>query len=122
MNGRLGGLTLALVIAMAPFAAAQTSAPPPAAPADQPPPQSQHPLQALTVNFALETYYQYNWNRPAGRINALRAYDTRANSFSIQQAALVVESAPISRGRAVVRPPARSAVRAGDGGVTGLGR
>ena len=42
----------------------------------------------------LEGYYQYNWNRPTDRVNLLRAYDTRANVFSIQQAALVVESAP----------------------------
>jgi hypothetical protein len=43
---------------------------------------------------ALEGYYQFNGNRPHDRINLLRAYDTRANVFSIQQAAVVIESAP----------------------------
>jgi hypothetical protein len=60
-----------------------------------------NPVQNLTLNLTLESYYQYNWNRPAGRVNLLRAYDTRANSFSIQQAAFVLESAP---DRAVGRP------------------
>jgi hypothetical protein len=58
-------------------------------------------LTALTLSLTLETYYQYNWNRPAGRVNALRAYDVRANSFSIQQAAAVLENAP---DRAAGRP------------------
>ena len=34
-----------------------------------------------------------DWNRPPDRVLPLRAYDTRANVFSIQQAAIVVESA-----------------------------
>jgi hypothetical protein len=42
----------------------------------------------------LEGYYQYDWNKPDDRVIPLRAYDTRANSFSIQQAALVVDAAP----------------------------
>ena len=42
----------------------------------------------------LEGFYQYNWNQPHDRINLLRAYDTRANVFGIQQANLIVESAP----------------------------
>jgi Putative beta-barrel porin-2, OmpL-like. bbp2 len=42
----------------------------------------------------LEGYYQYDWNKPDDRVIPLRAYDTRANSFSIQQAALVVDVAP----------------------------
>ena len=42
----------------------------------------------------LEGYYQYDGNRPDDRVLPLRAYDTRANVFSLQQAALVVDSAP----------------------------
>jgi hypothetical protein len=42
----------------------------------------------------LETYYQYNWNRVPDRTVALRAYDTRANTFSLQQVALVVDAPP----------------------------
>ena len=48
----------------------------------------------LTINVTFEGYYEYNSNHPAGRTNVLRAYDSRANSFSIQQAGFVFESAP----------------------------
>jgi hypothetical protein len=47
-----------------------------------------------TLNGTLEGYYQYNFNEPYNRVNLLRAYDTRANSFSIQQLGLVFEIAP----------------------------
>jgi hypothetical protein len=52
------------------------------------------PFAHLQIGVGLEGYYQYNWNRPYDRINLLRAYDTRANVFSIQQAAFIIESAP----------------------------
>jgi hypothetical protein len=42
----------------------------------------------------VDGYYAYNFNRPAGRANALRAYDVSSNSFSINQAALIIERAP----------------------------
>jgi hypothetical protein len=48
----------------------------------------------MTINFMLDGYYSYNFNRPVGRINLLRAYDVLSNSFSLNQAALVIESAP----------------------------
>jgi hypothetical protein len=51
-------------------------------------------LDKWTLNATLEGFYEYNWNRPPDRANTLRIYDTRANTFGIQQAALVVESAP----------------------------
>ncbi len=55
---------------------------------------------ALTVALGLETYYQYNWNRPFDGVTLLRAYDTRDNSFSLQQASLIFESAPdVAAGR-----------------------
>jgi hypothetical protein len=41
-----------------------------------------------------EGYYEYDGNRPDDRVIPLRAYDARANTFGIQQAALVVEDAP----------------------------
>ena len=37
----------------------------------------------ITFGATLEGYYQYNWNRPPDRTVALRAYDTRSNSFSL---------------------------------------
>lgn len=51
-------------------------------------------LRGMTVNAMLDGYYEYNTNNPIGRVNYLRAYDVSSNSFSLNQADLVVESAP----------------------------
>jgi hypothetical protein len=51
------------------------------------------PAPAINFGVTFEGYYQYNWNEPFDRVNLLRAYDTRANVFGIQQAAVVIESA-----------------------------
>src|SRR5262245_7320464 len=56
--------------------------------------QSAGPFDGVQFGVTLEGYYQYNWNRPFDRVNLLRAYDTRANVFSIQQAAIVIDSPP----------------------------
>jgi len=48
-------------------------------------------LQGSTVNFSFDGYYLWNFNRPLGRVNLLRAYDVLANSFTINQAGVVVE-------------------------------
>lgn len=62
--------------------------------------RSPDPWQAIKFGATLEGYYQYDRNRPPDRRLALRAYDTRANTFSIQQAALVLDAAPdIDAGR-----------------------
>jgi hypothetical protein len=50
-------------------------------------------LRGMTINAMLDTYYEYNFNSPVGRVNYLRAYDVSSNSFSLNQADLVVESA-----------------------------
>jgi hypothetical protein len=42
----------------------------------------------------IETFYQYSWNRAPDRNLLLRAYDTRANTFGLQQAAFVIDAAP----------------------------
>lgn len=55
---------------------------------------SPSPWHGVTFGATLEGYYQYNWNRPPDRRLPLRAYDTRGNSFSLQQAALVVDASP----------------------------
>jgi len=70
---------------------AQTPAP---APQPQTPTPAAAPAPALTLSGAFEGFYEWNTNRPPDRVNQLRAYDTRANTFGLQQAALVVESAP----------------------------
>ena len=70
--------------------AAQTAAPvaPAAAPqADRPPVA----LNGTTINFLIDGYYGYNFNAPIGRVNRLRAYDVSSNSFSLNQAALVLD-------------------------------
>jgi hypothetical protein len=51
-------------------------------------------LRDTTVNLGLDTYYEYNFNNPVGRVNLLRAYDVLSNEFSLNQASLVLEHAP----------------------------
>ena len=51
-------------------------------------------LKATTINGALDGYYGYNFNQPIGRVNLLRAYDVSSNSFSLNQANLIIERAP----------------------------
>lgn len=51
-------------------------------------------LASFTVNALLDGYYEYNTNAPIGRANYLRAFDVSSNSFSLNQAAVVFESAP----------------------------
>ena len=48
----------------------------------------------VTINALFDGYYEYNFNSPLGRVNTLRAYDVSSNSFSLNQADLIVESAP----------------------------
>jgi hypothetical protein len=47
-----------------------------------------------TVNLFLDTYYEYNFNQPIGRVNLLRAYDALSNGFSINQTGVMFEHAP----------------------------
>jgi len=69
------------------------------APAAAPAPESS-PFEHVVFGVGLEGFYQYNWNAPSDRINLLRAYDTRANVFGIQQANVIVESVPaVDKGR-----------------------
>jgi TolA-binding protein len=81
---------------------AQTSAPPQA----QTPTLSTADREVLdfwrdtTVNLTVDGYYAYNFNRPLGGINLLRAYDALSNSFSLNQAAVIFEQAPnVEEGR-----------------------
>jgi hypothetical protein len=86
MDGLFGALLTVLLL--------QTpAATPPASP-----PES--PFKHVRLSVTFEGFYQYNWNQPFDRVNLLRAYDTRANTFGIQQTAIVIESAPaIDEGR-----------------------
>ncbi len=49
---------------------------------------------STTFNLTVDGYYGYNFNRPVGGVNLLRAYDVASNSFSLNQAALIIERAP----------------------------
>ena len=51
-------------------------------------------LRETTVNVYLDTYYDYNFNAPVGRVNLLRAYDVLSNNFSLNQAAVIFERQP----------------------------
>jgi hypothetical protein len=89
---------VALVVGVATVAGAQPAEPAdppsstgaPSAPASPPP----SPFDGVHVGVSLEGYYQYNGNESYDRVNLLRAYDTRANVFSLQQAAVVIERVP----------------------------
>ena len=57
-------------------------------------------ISGTTFNLTLDGYYGYNFNKPVGAVNLLRAYDVLSNSFSLNQATMVIERAPdISAGR-----------------------
>jgi len=51
-------------------------------------------LRDLKYGGSLDTYYGFNFNRPVGRVNLLRAYDVMSNNFSLNQASVVLESVP----------------------------
>jgi hypothetical protein len=50
-------------------------------------------LEGASINVLLDGYYERNGNSPVGRVNSLRAYDVSSNSFSLNQADVVLESA-----------------------------
>ncbi|HVO98334.1 MAG TPA: outer membrane beta-barrel protein [Bryobacteraceae bacterium] len=68
--------------------AATTPAPSPPAPS-----AAAELWQDTTINFTVDGYYAYNFNSPIGRTNLLRAYDVSSNSFSLNQADLIIENA-----------------------------
>jgi hypothetical protein len=76
----------------APNREATPATPPPSAPS--PPAPEPTALAGTTINFLIDGYYSYNFNSPIGRVNRLRAYDVSSNSFSINQAGLVLENPP----------------------------
>lgn len=47
-----------------------------------------------TINFGIDGFYNYNFNRPYNHFNLLRAYDQTSNSFTLGQANVVIENAP----------------------------
>ncbi len=53
-------------------------------------------FRGTTINFGVDGYYGYNFNKPLSGTNQLRAYDLSSNSFSINQASVVVERLPVA--------------------------
>ncbi|MGV3519814.1 outer membrane beta-barrel protein [Luteitalea sp.] len=95
--GRAGLVLLGAlaVFASATHASAQEPSPPPAAA-----PVAPEPRTPFRFGVTFEGYYQWNGNEPPDRVTPLRAYDTRANTFAIQQTAVVIESTPdVTAGR-----------------------
>jgi hypothetical protein len=96
----LAGAAAVLACLLAPLSAAGQTPPPteevPPTNRDQPSSSETSADAWRNIKFGatFEGYYQYNWNRPPDRTMVLRAYDTRANTLGIQQAALVVDGAP----------------------------
>jgi hypothetical protein len=57
-------------------------------------------MRGTTIDLALDTYYEYNFNHPVGRVNLLRAYDVLSNEFSLNQADVIFDHPPdIANGR-----------------------
>jgi hypothetical protein len=53
-----------------------------------------------TLNYAVDGYYDYDFNHPIGRVQYLRAYDVLSNSFSLNQADVVFALDPdVAEGR-----------------------
>ena len=105
----LASVMAAVVCFLAPLAAAGQSTSP-TTPSEAPPQEqqpatsssqvSEDPWRNIKFGATLEGYYQYNWNHPPDRSLVLRAYDTRGNTFGIQQAALVFDAVPdVAAGR-----------------------
>ena len=91
--------------ALTPEAAVFPTPPGPAAPTAPPPVLTAADTPTLgffrttTLNVNFDGYYGYNFNAPVGRVNLLRAYDVTSNSFSLNQADLIVERLPTSESR-----------------------
>ena len=62
--------------------------------------------QGTTLNLTVDGYYGYNFNQPVGRVNLLRAYDVSSNSFSLNQATVILERACRPVGRQEIRSAA----------------
>jgi hypothetical protein len=68
------------------------TAPSQIAPASAPAASNTGWLESTTFNFMLDGYYGFNFNSPIGRANLLRAYDVSSNSFSLNQANIVIDN------------------------------
>ncbi len=51
-------------------------------------------FRRVEVSGFVDGYYSYNFNKPAGRTNVLRNFDTRNNQFALNMAEIVFEKKP----------------------------
>ncbi len=51
-------------------------------------------FREVELSGFIDGYYGYNFNKPAGRINVLRNFDTRSNQFALNLAEVVIEKKP----------------------------
>jgi hypothetical protein len=51
-------------------------------------------FRKVEVTGFIDGYYSYNFNRPAGRVNVLRNFDTRNNEFALNLAEIALEKKP----------------------------
>lgn len=51
-------------------------------------------LPGTTLNLYFDGHYGWNFNRPVGRVNLLRANDVLSNNFTLNQVGLIMERAP----------------------------
>lgn len=73
---------------------------PPAQPTAASTPATDDVWSHIQFGATFEGYYEFDGNKPDDRVLPLRAYDTRSNTFGMQQAALVVDGAPdVSKNR-----------------------
>jgi hypothetical protein len=57
-------------------------------------------LRDATLEVGLDGYYGYNFNKPIGRVNLVRAYDVSSNAFSLNQANVILKYDPdVAAGR-----------------------
>jgi hypothetical protein len=52
------------------------------------------PAPVVLFGATLEGYFAHNANRPDSLVNTFRAYDSRTDSFALQQAAIVIDAPP----------------------------
>jgi hypothetical protein len=51
-------------------------------------------FKEVEVSGFIDGYYGYNFNKPAGRVNVLRNFDTKSNQFALNLAEIVIEKKP----------------------------
>ncbi|HEY3741720.1 MAG TPA: outer membrane beta-barrel protein [Bryobacteraceae bacterium] len=85
---------LAALVPAAAAAPAIAPAPPAAVIAKDAEPGITGFFRGTTLNAIVDGYFEYNFNQPYDRVNQLRGFDQSDNSFSLNQATIVVEHAP----------------------------